>query len=73
MIRMKNRINQVVVGEDMTNPIECDVTSVYRQGKEDRGKVSLNGKKQRVKHIGGGVWLLTDGSTTTSEKEREAA
>lgn len=58
MIRMKNRINQVVVGQNMLNPIECEVVRIYRDKKEERGKVVLNGKKQAVTHLGGGVWTL---------------
>lgn len=74
MIRMKNRINQVAVGEDMQNPLECDVTGVWLKAKATYGKVSINGVKHPVRLLGGGVWVFTDGYTTRAEKkQREVA
>lgn len=77
MIRMKNRIQQVVVGEDYKNPTDCEVVSVWASKEITKGKVLLNGNKHPVKLLGGGVWMLTDGHTLSSiypeSKERKQA
>ncbi len=66
MIRMKDRVQQVVVGEDYMNPLDCTVSSVWRSKDTTKGKVLLGGKKRPVKCVGGGVWMLTDGHTLST-------
>ncbi len=64
MFRMSDKINQVVVGSDHMNPLDCHVSNVWKSKDETRGKVRLKGKKYPVIYIGGGVWKLTDNRTT---------
>jgi len=61
MVRMKNKINQVVVGNDHMNPLDCEVISVWKSKDSTKGKVRLGGKKCAVTYIGGDVWVLNDG------------
>ena len=68
MIRMKNRVQQVVVGEDYKYPLDCTVSSVWRSKDTTKGKVLLGGKKRPVKCLGGGVWMLTEGTTTSCQE-----
>jgi len=69
MIRMKNRINQVVVGGDYINPQDCDILNIWHSKDITKGKVVVDGKRRPVEHIGGGVWMLTDGTNTIPLKE----
>ncbi len=68
MIRMKDRVQQVVVGEDYKNPLDCTVSSVWASKDITRGKVLLGGRKRPVKCLGGGVWMLVDGTTTSCQE-----
>lgn len=69
---MKDKINQVVVGNDMQHPLDCTIVSVFRSKDTTKGKVVVEGKKHPVTLLGGGVWVLTDGTTTHQQTKRVA-
>lgn len=77
MIRMSDRYNQVVVGEDYKSPIAACIKFVRSDGKNSIGQVELNGKRYRVTNKFGDVWVLEGGLSMTNiyegvENEQQA-
>lgn len=66
MFRMKDKLNQTIVGADYLNPVDEVVTNVWMDKGTMRGRVTLNGKKHKVHSVGNGIWMLSSGQNMTA-------
>lgn len=61
MIRLKDKYNQVVVGEDYRSPLATNISNVYIHEGKTKGKATLNGEVYPVTLKFTDVWVLDNG------------